>query len=616
MKNLLVCITIAGMVGISACSDFLDIRPVGAVDETALLNKEGIDFATVAMYSTLYNNGAFEGNLTNYQYGDVLAGDANKGSSFSDQPNFTNLELYQITTDNAYLQRKWEDVYQGIHRANTLISMTNKIKEQLIPVSGELKDYYTETIAQARFFRGFWHFEGMRVFGAAIPYIGDEAYATGIDPNVSNVDESGNYIYIWDKVIEDLQYAYDNLPSNWLKTGNFGQTNKWAAAAYIAKVKMYQSSPYNGTNGSVNKWIEVKMMLEEIMGHGEDAKGTRYRLADSYEELVIAGSSDWTGESVFDIQATIQSTQTTTNSIVGSGNIAPPSALSVGGWGFYQPTFDMANAHIVNENGLPYLDREYRNMPALTQLSNDNIPTTDLKVYTDPRLDVTMGRFNVPYYDWSIPNRTEGWIRDVSNGGVYINKKYQPRKMDKGSLSVSTSASSTAKNIHLIRYADVLLWYAEVLIETGEHMNAREFVNKVRTRAANGFIKAVDPETMEETESEFVLEDLINGTTQSNTAANYRIGLYPESQFATKDGATAALRYERRMELGLEGHRWFDLCRWGIAQEEITGFLEFEKTHLTKYSRAKYDSKWVTLPIPNNEIITKEGALVQNINWK
>ena len=314
---------------------------------------------------------------------------------------------------------------------------------------------------------------------------------------VSNLDESGNYIYIWDKIIDDLQFAYDNLPDRW--TTDKGRINKWAAGALLAKVKMYQSSPYDGKNGSQNRWTEVKSLLEEVMANGKDNNGTKYKLADTYEELHIAGEADWTGESVFDIQMAITGTVEETSSINGPWHIGFNGALGTGGWGFY---------HIVDANGLPMMDGQYKNSPALTTLDANNIPHTDLTVYTDPRLDVSTGRFNTPFWDWTVPSSLDGWVRDYSNGGLYLNKKNIPRKADKGSLSIVTVTNSSAKNFHLIRYADVLLWYAEALIETGNHKEAGKYINQVRARAANGYVKAADPNNgMAETTSPYVLED-------------------------------------------------------------------------------------------------------------
>lgn len=613
MKRILYLVIVFAM---TACQDFLDVRPVGAVDESTLLTQEGIDLVITGMYASLHCNTTsdyFAATLTNYAYGDVMGGSANKGSTFTDQSDFTNLETYGITTDNSYLNLKWENVYNGVFRANTVLSLVEQIKDELSLLEGELKDYYTETVAQARFFRGFWHFEGIKLFGAAIPYVSSEAYASSVNPAVSNVDESGNYIYIWDQVAEDLQYAYENLPDTWAT--DKGRVNKWAAAAFLAKVMLYQSSPYNGTNNTVNRWAEVKSLLETIMASGVDNNGTAFRLADMYEELYTAGTSDWTGESVFDIQMAISGTQYYTNAVNGASHIGMVGALGTGGWGFYQPSYELVNSHIVDNDGLPLLDKSYQGQAPLTITAN-GIPSTDLTVYTDPRLDISTGRFQVPYWDWAIPTTTDGWVRDISNGGLYLNKKNIPRKADQGSLSVSTVTGSTAKNYHMIRYADVLLWYAEALIETGDYQGAREYINRVRARTANSYVKAADPATMEETTSQYVLEDKVNSSIKPNAAASYRVGLYQESQFSTKEGATEALRFERKLELAMEGHRWYDLARWGIIYQELTNYIRYEQQYLTKYTGTVYNAKWVTLPIPHDQIVTMEGILVQNENWK
>ena len=276
----------------------------------------------------------------------------------------------------------------------------------------------------------------------------------------------------------------------------------------------------------------------------------------------------------------------------------------------------MVNAHIVNEEGLPMMDNSYRDIPALSSLDQNNLPHTDLTIYTDPRLDVSTGRFDTPFLDWTVPNKLDGWVRDVSNGGLYLNKKNIPRKADKGSLSNTTQTNSTAKNFHLIRYADVLLWYAEALIELGDPQKAGEYINQVRQRAANGYIKAVDPGTMTESSSAYVLDDKVNNKKDLNAAANYRIGLYPASQFSSKEKALEALRWERRIELAMEGHRWYDLARWGIAADVLNSYTRYESKYLGKYSNSVYNSKWATLPIPHNEILKMNGVLVQNENWK
>lgn len=620
MKKLFIytAMAIAMAGGYSSCSDFLDVRPVTNKQEPDFISKEGVTQLLTGMYarlnSTDANDGYFRSTLTNYVYGDVMGGDANKGSTYQDQPDFTSLETYTFSTDNSYLNTKWAHSYNGVFFANNVIKVADRCKDELSASQGQEKDFYTEAIAQARFMRGFWHFEIVKLFGAAVPYVDDAAMKENVNPQVSNVDENGNYIYIWDKIIDDLQFAYDNLPDVW--PVEKGRINKWAAAALLAKVKMYQSSPYNGKNGNSNHWKEVKSILEEVMANGKDNNGTKFRLADTYEELYTAGKSDWTGESVFDVQAAVSGTVEQTSNINGAWHIGFNGALGTGGWGFYQPSYDMVNAHIVNEEGLPMMDNSYRDIPALSSLDQNNLPHTDLTIYTDPRLDVSTGRFDTPFLDWTVPNKLDGWVRDVSNGGLYLNKKNIPRKADKGSLSNTTQTNSTAKNFHLIRYADVLLWYAEALIELGDPQKAGEYINQVRQRAANGYIKAVDPGTMTESSSAYVLDDKVNNKKDLNAAANYRIGLYPASQFSSKEKALEALRWERRIELAMEGHRWYDLARWGIAADVLNSYTRYESKYLGKYSNSVYNSKWATLPIPHNEILKMNGVLVQNENWK
>ena len=611
MKKVLIYFAMAVVLalGSTSCSDFLEIEPVGAVNETNLTDQEGINYLLTGMYSALNipaatTNSYFGASLTNYTYGDVMGGDANKGSTAADQSDFTLLETFSFTTDNSYIKRKWVAVYDAVARANNVMHLAGLIKDELSAIPGQEKDFYTEAIAQARFMRGFYLFEGIKNFGAAIPYVSLEDYESSVNPLISNVDESGNYIYIWEQVAEDLQYAYDNLPGAWPEEP--GRANKWAAGAFLAKLRIFQSSPYNGTNGTSNKWTEAKSILETVIANGTDSKGTKYTLTPSYETLYTAGESDWTGESVFDVQMAISGTQYYTNAINGNSHISLSGKIG-SGWGFYQPSYDLVNAHMVDENGLPYLDKSYQSKTSVTTIDGDNVPHTDLTVYTDPRVDVSAGRFN-------------GWIRDLANGGPFLNKKNLPKKADKGGLSLTTTGGSTAKNFHLMRVAELYLLYAEACIETGDINTAREYINKVRARAAQSCIMAADANNnMALTSSPYVLEDKVSGNTIANTAANYRIGLYPASGW-TVDKAIKALRFERRIELAMEGHHWYDLVRWNAASEELgnkgSGFLAYEKRYLLKYQSATYPDRLVTLPIPNDEIVTMEGVLVQNENWK
>ncbi len=585
--------------------DFLTITPVSSTSLQTLSTPEGIDYLLTGAYSTLNNmissaGGMGESALSNWVWGDIVGADANKGSTAGDQSDLTQLEVWAWTSSNGYIKNRWDAIYESVKRANSVISLANSMDESVLPNKADI-------IAQAKFLKGFWLFDGIRIFGPAIPYVSVEDYEASTDPQVSNVDESGNYIYIWDKAEMYLKEAAAALPATRTE-GNYGRATSWQAKAVLAKLYLYWSSPYNGTTKQQDKWAECKTLLDEIIASGVDAKGQKFCLADTYHELWDVATSDWSGESVFDIQYTISGTQYHTNAWSHQWATGNPGGMGIGGWGFYQPTFEFVNNYIVDEDGLPLPTAEYQALNALTMPTASN-PTTDLATFTDPRLDMNVGRFGVPFFDYGTPTQLNGWVRDYTNGGMYMNKKMLPKKADRGSSALSTYAVSSAINYHIIRYADILLMRAEVALHDGDLEKCRELINQIRTRAANGYVAAD-----ETTNGAYTLENKITGEVVEGTAANYRIGIY-KNKFASADEARVALEREIRLEFGMEGHRWFDIARWGKVADVLNNFAAHEKKYLSKYANT-YDSKWVCMPIPESELNTAMGRLVQTENWK
>lgn len=608
-------IALATSFGMSSCGDsFLLIDPAGSVSEGTLTTEEGIDMVLTGAYSSFNSMTQTAwmgyGSLFNFVYGDVVGGDANKGSTAGDQPDWTQLETFTFSPSNGYIAGKWSSVYEAVKRANNVLKMAEDMGDAL-PNRAVIE-------AQAKFIKAVWMFEGIKMFGAAIPYITLEDYKANTDPAIGNIDESGNYIYVWDKVEADLRDAINGLPATWTGSGyglgQYGRATSWMAKAVLAKLYMYWASPYNGNMSSNSaKMSEAKSLLADIINSGVDAKGKKYQLIQNYGDLFDANSPDcdWGGEGVFDVQLTISGTQTDTNAIASNPAIGQAGASGLGGWGFYQPTYDFANSFIVDANGLPLSTDAYRAQPRLTQMvstSAGDIPQTDLTVAVDPRIDFTMGRFNVPFLDYGTPTAINGWVRDPNNAGLYMNKKNLPYISDRGSTSVSTAVASSAKNYHVIRFADILLLYAECLINDGDLDGAKNYINQVRARAANDFVKA-DATTV----GSYSLDDKVNGKSVAGAAGNYRVGLY--TSFSSKDEAITALRAERRAELGMEGHRWFDLARWGVAAEVLNDYVSYEGQFFpNKYSN--YGKNWVMFPIPYNQIVTAMGRFKQNADWQ
>ena len=601
--------------GMSSCGDsFLLIDPAGSVSEGTLTNDQGIDFVLTGAYASL--NGMIgspwdnPGNsLSNIVFGDVVGADANKGSTAGDQSDWTMLETYSFTSANSYIANKWAAIYEVVKRCNNVMSMVAKGGDKI-----SNPDYI---IGQAQFLKSLWLFEGIKTYGAAIPYVSVEEYESAVDPQVSNVDESGNYVFIWDKVVADLQDAIAKLPNDWKSTGDYGRANKWMAKALLGKVYLFWSSPYNGTNGTADHWADAKAQFAEVINSGVDAKGNRYQLANTYEELFAAATSDWTGESIIDCQLTLDGSNALPNGVRANYYIGFVSGdVPGGGWGFYQPTSEFVNSFLVDADGLPAAN--YRDVPAvtMTKLVDEGLETehtdvvSDLVTATDPRVDVTVARFGVPMLDWhSTPDAT--WIRSFANGGPYLSKKAQTRRSERGTYALTNYAVSSTANFHVMRLADLYLMYAECCIHDGDYNTAMEYINKVRARAANGFVAAEDGIT----KGTYVLEDMVNNKVVPGAAANYRVGLYKSLD---SSNAMQALMRERRAELGMDGGRWYDLARWGNIADELNKFIAFEMSP-TGGQKSKYvfgyNSKMVTFPIPQGQIDASAGRFKQNPNW-
>ena len=216
----------------TGCGDnFLLLTPVSSTSEATLSDAAGVDYLLTGAYSSFNSmlssaGGMGEASLTNWVWGDIAGGDANKGSTASDQPDLTQIETWNWSTANGYIKNRWDAVYESVKRCNAVISLATSLGDKLPNAA--------EVIAQAKFIKGFWMFEAIRVYGPAIPYVTVEDYEASTDPQVSNVDESGNYVYIWNKVEQDLLDAANGLPATW--GGDYGRATKWQAKAVLAKL--------------------------------------------------------------------------------------------------------------------------------------------------------------------------------------------------------------------------------------------------------------------------------------------------------------------------------------------------------------------------------------------
>lgn len=555
MKKIISILLISAMftVLMSSCEDKLDITPQGSIDKTALQNETGVELLVTSAYASLTEGeGRGEGGaLNDWVLSSMPGGDCNKGSDPGDgMPlSLNEFELYQVLTTNASVDWKWVLNARAIKRINNAINLINSVDN----ISATLK---SSRLGEMKFLRALFYFEQRRVF-KNVPYIDELTEAEQNNPKVKNNVEILPFIE------KDLTEAIDLLPD---KQGNPGRANKWAAKALLAKVYMFEK-----------KFPEAVPLLKDVIDNGVNSKGVKYQLLDNYSDNFSIATENNT-ETVFAIQHS-------TDAVLSNAHVGMQRATLYGtamygaGWGFCQPSYCLVNSFQVDANGLPKLDGSYMDalIPNVDIRAASDANDADRTIPVDPRLDHTVTRRGVPFYDWGMPKAD--WVRNYSNGGPFMPRKNLHKKSDTFYV-----ARGSSLNWNLIRFADVILWYAEALAETDRYTEARDYVNIIRERAVN------DQVTIDEL-----------------PAANYMVGLYPESYFDSKEKALLAIRFENKLEFGMEGHRFFDLQRWGYttAKAEIDFYVNNEKLYISKFASASPFAEYMMYyPIPQNQIMT------------
>ena len=555
-----------------ACKDdFLNVPPTGSLAEAQLATKAGVEGALIGAYSMLGAKGYSRlAGPNNWVFGSIMGGDANKGTDAGDYTSINPIQRYEIDPTNGDMGSAWNSKYEGVSRCNATL--------RLLAASKDITDADKKRIAgEARFLRGHYYFELKKLWNS-VPYV-DETIDYG-----KGIEKVKNTPAFWDKIEADFKFAYDNLPET---SGQAGRVNKWAAGAYLGKAYIFQK-----------KWADAKGILTTVIASGKTTNGKKYGLVPKFADIYNA-ENDNNEESVFALQTSMNSGNTNNSNWFDDLNYPYNTGPNGPGncCGFHQPSFSLVNSYRTDADGLPLLNETYN--------ADANAVKNDYKVEAstaftpdagnlDPRLDHTVGRRGIPYLDWQ-DHPGKAWIRDQTYAGPYSPKKYIYYKTQENTLTDGSSWTRgyATMNYTIIRFADVLLLAAEAEIEGGSLETARGYINQVRARAANpaGRVK--------------------KGALE---AANYVINEYPAAAW-DKTRATLALRFERKLELATEGHRFFDLVRWGTAQAELTAYLANEsKLLVTKFGGAKYTTgRNEFLPIPQGQIdIQTKEVLTQN----
>jgi hypothetical protein len=558
-----------GLLG-SCDESFLEVPPQAALGASNLANRPGVDAALIGAYALLDgyhidNENRWTADPVNWVMGSVTSDDAYKGSEQGDNGEITQFELFQWSPGIALLNDKYIPLFEGVARSNSVLRLV-EIAEGVDDVKGRIR-------GEALFLRAYYHFELYKVFGN-VPYFQE----TDTDFRKTNVGADPLA-----DAIADLEEAVPLLPAT---QSERGRVDAKAARAFLGKLYMYDLN-----------FTKAKENLEPVVN--STALVPCQRDLFEYE-------SENSAENLFSVQMSLSNAAQARNSNW-LNQLAQPNIS--GGvttcCGFHQPSQNLVNAHKVDADGLPLLD---------------NFNSTDLTAAdkVDPRLDLTVGRDGVPYLDWGM--HSPSFIRSRSYSGPYSPKKLQPYNTSPLVAGGWNGKANNGVNVPIIRLADVILLLAEAEVEIGTLARAQELVNMIRTRAAGC---AQGPNTGL-TGSATILNDI---NAASITWADYDVKPYPVASpaFADKASARKAVRFERRIELALEGHRFFDIRRWddmepGFAATLLNNFVATEKGKRGYYTEAEpYSARHRWFPLPTSQVQLSiqngEPTLKQNEGW-
>ena len=553
----------ASLIGTTGCDDFLNRDLQGSSDEGQTINPENVDNLVIAAYAHMVSGEDMNSPFSLWPYGNVRADDAYKGGANSeDGSHFHFLEIATgMTTDNWAFDDIWYRLYSGVARANAALKSLDGMDEATYPKKNE-------RIGEMRFLRGHYMFL-LKVMFKHIVYV-DETIPTTDYTKISNRQYTNDQL--WQKIADDFKFAYDHLPDTQVEKGRPTQA---AASAYLAKTMLYKAYRQNEKNEvtevneddlkAVLTYTDNAIMTAGGFGLEEDFA---YNFLPQYEN----GK-----ESIWAVQYS-QDDNTMYGNLNFGNELTAPQYF--GCCDFQKPSQNLVNA-FRTESGKPLFD------------SYNAMHNYDAQSEYDPRLFHTVAIPGFPYKYNVNYTFDKSWTRnDQEYYGLYSSLKENVDPDCSCLKKVNSPFVANSKNRIVLRYADVVLMRAEALIQLYRLSEALPMVNDIRNRAARSTTLVFD------------------------YGANFNVAPYTVADWSDKSAAMRDLKWERRLELALEGSRFFDLVRWGDAATVMNQYYHSEAGRRSYYSNANFTAgKNEYLPIPQKQINYSGGLYQQNNGW-
>ncbi|HLT06993.1 MAG TPA: RagB/SusD family nutrient uptake outer membrane protein [Cyclobacteriaceae bacterium] len=577
MKNKLILFiaSILIILGLTNCQEILEVKPKGIITEEQLNNPEYVDGFVTAAYAFIPRAHAF--NTLNPWIASIRSDDAYKGGGgLDDQPAWYQMEVFSLLNANVgNNDGVWFSGFSGLSRVNTAINALQKLEDAEYPLK-------TTRIAEMRFLRG-WIYYKLKVRYKWVPYFREDATSEDI-VNISNrPDEMQNDIPLWELIAEDFRFAAEHLPP---VQEEVGRANQFVAKAMLAKCLLWMAYPqderHQVSTVDQSKLEEALPLVNDIIESG------RFDLAGDFSHNFMLAWDNRSPESLWELQFTINDGTPRGNLNEGNGLTAPWWNPFFSCCDFHKASFNMVNAFRVDENGLPLFE------------TFNEAEMTDKNQYFasnqwDPRLGHTVA---IPGFPWKYQDvlYDSAGSRQPATYGYMHSMKENVRTDSPGLWDEFWMFNS--KNQIEVRYAEILLWKAEILIQLGRHLEALPLINMLRERAANSMNMLKLP----------------NG----NWPVDYTVAPYIDGVNCTwdRDFAWKALMWENRLELAMEGRRFYDLVRWGIAAEVMNEYFEKESQRRSWLNVAYFTKgRDEYLPIPQAQINWSRGVYKQNIGF-